>query len=573
MMRLRNQMVLYITLYIAIPFLIFASIAIYFVYDASIKQEQEHFTRNIDNLSMEMSQYLGQIETSLHIFANNSTIVTASANDKHNLMGSFYGQMKDVVNHVFITDKTGRVTAIYPENSSCGSDCETINTTFKNDEWFTNIKKDKESHLSDLVNCQIDNHPTNFIADPLFNPDGTFAGVVGVALTFEKAQTMIHQKGYDHYSYLLLDTKGNVLVSEGINDEDNSSLIPFIKSTVKDPNNTFTIKEVNFNNDRQYMTTSPLPKYPYAITALVPKEQFLAPVHKLQIQFFIWILFTILSVSLVGYLIRRSIILPIETFLKMTKKISTEATTNSLSALNETTHIKNKGELSELSEHFNTMMINLKNRDERLYKQRTNLIQTIVELLEVNDAYTAGHSYRVYRYSSLIASQLNLSKEKIQDIETAALLHDIGKIGIPQEIINKPNKLNAKEYDLIKEHPVIGAQVLERIDDFEIIRNAVLYHHEHYNGDGYPNQKSGEKIPLVARIISVADAFDAMTTNRPYRSGMTIEQAYLIIMEESAKQFDPLIVEAFSNIYNNNIELLEEVQKTQQFRNIALLAN
>ncbi|WP_339059963.1 HD-GYP domain-containing protein [Tepidibacillus marianensis] len=229
--------------------------------------------------------------------------------------------------------------------------------------------------------------------------------------------------------------------------------------------------------------------------------------------------------------------------------------------------------MSDLSENFNQMLQALKLREDHLYRRRLDLIRTVVELLELNDPYTAGHSYRVYEYSSLIANQLGLPNDQIQDIETASLLHDIGKIGIPLDILNKPGKLNTMEYDEIKQHPVIGAQVLERIDQFDRVRDSILHHHERYDGKGYPLMISGENIPLEARIISVADAFDAMTSNRPYRTGMNIEQAYHIILEESNKQFDPEIVETFTFIYTQQYDLIKQVHKVQEYTHVSYLAN
>ena len=168
---------------------------------------------------------------------------------------------------------------------------------------------------------------------------------------------------------------------------------------------------------------------------------------------------------------------------------------------------------------------------------------------------------------------MKLGIEHIRDIETAAILHDIGKIGIPDEILNKKGNLTNQEYEIIKNHSKIGERVLIKVKDFHTVRNAILYHHERFDGKGYPDMLTGEDIPIEARIISVADAFDAMTTNRPYRLGMTLEQAKNIILEESGKQFDPDIVEAFQHLYFEQYFALTDIHKQQNFSNWNSLAN
>jgi putative nucleotidyltransferase with HDIG domain len=166
------------------------------------------------------------------------------------------------------------------------------------------------------------------------------------------------------------------------------------------------------------------------------------------------------------------------------------------------------------------------------------LAEVLAEVLDARDRYTAGHSLRVADYAQAIAREIKLPPSEIETIRLAAWLHDVGKIGIPDAVLLKPGRLTTEEFGLIKLHPQIGRKILERADGFEPILDAVELHHENYDGTGYPYGLSGERIPLAARIVRVADAFDAMTTNRSYRAAMTVESAMDTIHSGAGREFD-----------------------------------
>jgi putative nucleotidyltransferase with HDIG domain len=172
-------------------------------------------------------------------------------------------------------------------------------------------------------------------------------------------------------------------------------------------------------------------------------------------------------------------------------------------------------------------------------------VQILVEVVEKKDSYTAGHARRVAIYSTAIGEELGLTKTELTKVKLAALLHDIGKIGIQDEILLKKGKLTNEEYESIKKHPVLGAELLENITQFKDIVPYVRSHHERYDGRGYPDGIHKENIPLVSRILAVADSFDAMTSNRPYRPTMNREYAFGELKKNASTQFDPIVVEAF----------------------------
>ena len=186
-----------------------------------------------------------------------------------------------------------------------------------------------------------------------------------------------------------------------------------------------------------------------------------------------------------------------------------------------------------------------------------NTVETLATAIDIKNSYTHGHTERVMKYSITLLKYI--PQEKIKEYEDfenmlriSALLHDIGKIGIPESILNKSGKLLPEEIKLVEKHPTLGAEILEPIKEFKDISLGVKYHHERYDGTGYPCGLSGENIPLIATIISVADAYDAMTSDRPYRKGLDRKDAIKEIVANKNRQFSPLVVDAFVEAFDNN---------------------
>ncbi|KZL92908.1 HD-GYP domain-containing protein [Clostridium magnum] len=175
-------------------------------------------------------------------------------------------------------------------------------------------------------------------------------------------------------------------------------------------------------------------------------------------------------------------------------------------------------------------------------------ILVISKAIDARDQYTAGHSERVAKISLAIVQSLNLPKEQLETLELAALFHDVGKIGIPDYILNKPGRLTDEEFNKIKEHPSIGVDILKTIDFLSQVLPIILHHHERFDGGGYPNGVKGENIPFESRIICVADSYDAMTSNRPYRNGLPHEVAVSELIKYKNIQFDSNIVDAFLQV-------------------------
>jgi len=180
-----------------------------------------------------------------------------------------------------------------------------------------------------------------------------------------------------------------------------------------------------------------------------------------------------------------------------------------------------------------------------LKKSHLDSVKVLAEAIDAKDPYTRGHSDRVKRMSLAIAKKMGFSEERLENLEYGALLHDIGKIGIKDEVLQKQAPLSSEEYQYIQEHPLIGVKIVEGVEFFKDKIPMIRHHHEHYDGNGYPDGLAGEDIPLEARIISLPDAFDAMTSARPHRNIMPLQNVLAELEKFKGKQFDPKVLDIF----------------------------
>jgi putative nucleotidyltransferase with HDIG domain len=196
------------------------------------------------------------------------------------------------------------------------------------------------------------------------------------------------------------------------------------------------------------------------------------------------------------------------------------------------------------------------------------LLHSLTSAVDAKDTYTCGHSERVALLSRELAQQAGLSESQVERIYMAGLLHDVGKIGVPEAVLQKTGRLTPEEFEQIKKHPEIGARILRDVKQLEDILPGVMHHHERYDGRGYPSQLAGEKIPLMGRIICLADCFDAMTSSRTYRKALPLEVALAEICRCAGTQFDPVLSDAFLKI---NPEHLRDLIRNHQEQSKRLL--
>lgn len=202
----------------------------------------------------------------------------------------------------------------------------------------------------------------------------------------------------------------------------------------------------------------------------------------------------------------------------------------------------------------------LKDTYEKLERSYMESIQTVRYTVEAKDSYTRGHSDRVSEYSVLIGKYMGLSEEELKNLRIGGLFHDVGKIGVPDSILLKTEKLTDDEYSEIKNHPTIGAHILSTATIFQDLIPIVKHHHEKYDGTGYPAKLKGEDIPFFARIAAVADTFDAMTSKRTYRDALPLDVVKAEFERCKGTQFDPKVADVFLDILNNHYDEIKEIQ-------------
>lgn len=263
----------------------------------------------------------------------------------------------------------------------------------------------------------------------------------------------------------------------------------------------------------------------------------------------IWSAAALAGALLLGIVFARRLSDPISRLADSTRAISE-------GQYGSTVPVAGTAEIADLSESFNRMSASIRlafDQVQRAARENHELflssIRALAEAIDAKDPYTRGHSERVATYSAIVAQEMGLPEEEVERIRLSALLHDVGKIGVDDRIIRKPTALTEEEFEAMKTHPIKGAAIMSAIPQLADVIPGMKYHHEKWGGGGYPEGLKGEDIPLQARIVTVADTFDAMTTTRPYQKAMEIDYVVERIKQFARVRFEPSVVEAFVRAY------------------------
>lgn len=209
----------------------------------------------------------------------------------------------------------------------------------------------------------------------------------------------------------------------------------------------------------------------------------------------------------------------------------------------------------ELHDLRNELETKLEEKTKQLQLVTLNAVMAIAKAIEAKDSYTSGHSDRVALCSVAMAERLGWEEERVKNLRYVALLHDIGKIGVPDAVLNKPMPLNDEEMEIIRQHVISGGEILKEIHTIPNLQNGARYHHERYDGDGYPKGLKGEEIPIEARIIAIADTYDAMTSDRAYRTRLVEQEVFSELKKGRGTQFDPMLLDLFVGMLEEGFTL------------------
>jgi putative nucleotidyltransferase with HDIG domain len=412
---------------------------------------------------------------------------------------------------------------------------------------------------SDPLALAPDNRPAFVIAVPLKDLRDNFTGMLAAVVSLDPILHRLQDSSVrgrtvfvvDHYGHIVAhpDTK-NFVPGEDLSDK--STLVAKIKSLPKELRNTETLRFPEKDKNRPIEmvgTYSTFPEVNWAIVAQrsLNEARADAGVTELNRQALAFGSIVVLVAVLFGYFFAVGISEPIRGLAASTRAISR-------GEFHQRTPVGGAAEISELAENFNLMASDIEEYIERLKEAAEEnrelfigSIRMLSAAIDEKDPYTRGHSGRVAKYSTLIAQEMRLSADELDKLKIAALLHDVGKIGVDDRVLKKPGSLTPEEFDIMKTHTTRGANIMRPVSQLKDMLPGIELHHEHMDGRGYPYGLSGPQIPVMARIIAVADTLDAMTTNRPYQSAMDLEYALGRIKALAGSKFDQTVVTALES--------------------------
>jgi len=401
------------------------------------------------------------------------------------------------------------------------------------------------------------------IAQPLLNDSGETMGVVEALISLTPVQESLPKPEEGMLVYVI-NTDGQVVLhgNPGLSmTRPDYSDVPIVADFMRSPFATVTRRydfNKNIGTETVLGTVAPVGSPDWGVVVQrdisVALREGWASIKR---ALFIGIV-TILVAFFLGYLLAMMISSPLRHLAEHTKKMAE-------GDFSSRTSVSGTQEIVTLSNNFNHMAEQIEGYIDQLKVAARenrdlfiNSIQMISSAIDAKDPYTKGHSDRVRNYSLAVARELGFSPIELEELNIAALLHDVGKIGIDDRVLRKPSALNDDEFALMKTHAAVGASIMERVPKLDRIIPGIKHHHENWGGGGYPDGLKGEQIPVIARVIAVADTFDAMTTDRPYQKAMSYKYAAEKIRSMTGKRFEPSVVEAFLRAFEKGALLSDD---------------
>ena len=408
---------------------------------------------------------------------------------------------------------------------------------------------------SDPLALAPENRPAFVVAVPLKDVSDNFTGMLAAVVSLDSILHRLQEASVRGRTVFLIDHNGHIVAHPDTKnfvpgaDATGNSLVAQVKALPQELRNTETVRfsEKGKKHPVEMIGTySTFPEVNWAVIAQrsLDQAQTDTGVTELNRQALAFVSVVILAAILVGYFFAVGISGPIRGLAASTRAISR-------GEFHQRSSVRGASEISELAENFNKMAGDIEEYIEKLKEAAEanrelflGSIRMLAAAIDEKDPYTRGHSGRVAKYSTLIGRELGLSDEDLDKLRIAALLHDVGKIGVDDRVLKKPGALTAEEFELMKQHTVKGANIMRPVSQLKEMLPGIELHHEHMDGHGYPYGLTAPQIPLMARVIAVADTLDAMTTNRPYQTAMELEFALTRIKALTGAKFDAVIVGA-----------------------------
>lgn len=407
--------------------------------------------------------------------------------------------------------------------------------------------------------------------------DGNFAGLVGVFVDLQYLVVKLHDASQGGLATYVVDRQGRLVAGATPDYATGQDMrdMEIVKNFVEQGGGRrFAATEefwANLGKSRQPMlgTYKTVPELEWAVVAQKNQQDAYQGVYEMQRTARLLALVAILMSFGISSWAARKIVTPLQVLTEHSGAIAR-------GDFSQRVQLKSRTEIGELANTFNKMSEDLQRLVEDLKRAAEenralflSSIQMLAGAVDEKDPYTRGHSDRVRRYSVLIAQQMHLSEDEVERIRISAQLHDVGKIGIDDRILKKPGALTPEEYEVMKAHTTKGANILSSVEQLREMIPGIELHHESLDGRGYPHGLKGDDIPLMARIIMVADTFDAMTTDRPYQAGREPEYAVQIINSLAGTKFDSEVVAALTTVFDEGRLMQSKTEKLELRQAIA----
>ena len=390
--------------------------------------------------------------------------------------------------------------------------------------------------------------PKALLSYPLTSRGSEVWGSLHGVLDLGSLQEKLGENTYTGYLVSVVNEDGDAVLSSIPSlRKTNLSASPLVRNFLYSPQRITLAYDhpVDTEVGKVLGSMAPVRVFDWGILMERPTSAAYAPVRVMQTRTFGFTAIAALISLGIGFTFSRRLITPLQNLASTTSQIA-----EGNLAVRAT--VRGEDEIALLGSNFNNMASNIEALVRKLKKalrQNQELfletIRTLAAAIDAKDPYTHGHSERVSSYSMAVSRHLELNQEEVFRVHIAAILHDVGKLGVRESILNKPGGLSDEEFEVMRQHPSIGAQIMSPIRMLKDIIPGIRNHHETWDGTGYPDSLKGEQIPMVARIIGVADTFDAMTTTRPYQQAMTLDYVLAKMRSMSGSRFDPVVVEAF----------------------------